>query len=148
MNPPRKAAAFSLLEVMCAVLILGLGVAGMTHGVVTALRSSKEAELQTQAALMAAGRIDTLRAEGFLLEGELEGTGTQDLAKYRWLESIDETDLEGLYEVTVTVRHAQSDILIYDLRTLLFDPPLLTTSNATEASESASGRSPINGRNQ
>ena len=59
MNPPRKTAAFSLLEVMCAVLILGLGGAGMTHGVATALRSSKEAELQTQAALMAAGFSET-----------------------------------------------------------------------------------------
>jgi type II secretory pathway pseudopilin PulG len=131
-------AAFSLLEVMCAVLILGLGVAGMTHGVATALRSSKEAELQTRAALMAAGRIETLRAEGFLTEGELEGSGTQDLASYQWLESIYETDLEGLYEVVVSVRHTESGKPLYELRTLLFDSPLLSSTNATE--ESASSR--------
>src|SRR3954453_14697321 len=45
---------FSLIEVMVAVLILGVAVAGMVQGITAALSSSKESELQTTAALIAA----------------------------------------------------------------------------------------------
>jgi len=55
---------FSLIEVMCAVAILGVALVGLTQGITTALGSNKESELQTTAALLAAGRIETLRAEG------------------------------------------------------------------------------------
>ena len=55
----KRNAGFSLIEVMCAVLILGIGIAGLTQGITTALASSKEAEVQTAAALLAAG--DTVR---------------------------------------------------------------------------------------
>lgn len=124
MNTAPQRAGFSLLEVMCAVFILGVAVAGMAHGIATALRSSQEAELETRSALLAAGRIETLRAEGLLIEGESTGSGDQDLAAYRWTETIDETDIEGLYQVVVTVRHSESERFVYELRTLLFDPPL------------------------
>ena len=46
---------FSLVEVMVAVLILGVALAGLTEGITTALSSNKESELQTTAALIAAG---------------------------------------------------------------------------------------------
>jgi hypothetical protein len=94
---------------------------------------------------MAAGRIETLRAEGFLVEGELEGTGEQDLAPYQWTESISETDIEGLYEVIVTVRHSKSEQPIYELSTLLFDPPLASTE-PTQSSTPAQGERPRNRR--
>src|SRR5882762_5584731 len=54
---------FSLVEVMCAILILGIGLVGLTQGITAALQSSKESELQTTAALLAAGQIETLRAD-------------------------------------------------------------------------------------
>ncbi len=108
---------------MCAILILGIGLAGLTQGVATALRSSKEAELQTTAALIAAGQIETTRAEGFLAEGETEGDGEEGLSLYHWKESITRSTIDGLYEVTVVVENSDSGKTIYELRTLLFDPP-------------------------
>ena len=51
---PDCAAGFSLVEVMVAVLILGVALAGLTEGITTALSSNKESELQTTAALIAA----------------------------------------------------------------------------------------------
>lgn len=149
MRPARHAAGFSLLEVMCAVLILGVAVVGMTHGVATALRSSKESEIETRAALMAAGRIELLRAEGLLSEGERDGTGEQDLANYQWTESITETDIEGLYDVVLTVRLPNSDQPVYELRTLLFDAPIAETDatedpNSTSTSTSTRSRSRSN----
>src|ERR1043166_1396935 len=122
-TPPRRA-GFSLVEVMCAVLILGIGVAGLSHGITAALRSSKESELQTSAALLAAGQIETLRAEGFVMDEETEGDGGDDLSLFHWRQTVKSTQIDGLHEVTVVIEHARTGKAIYELRTLLFDPPL------------------------
>ena len=49
---PRS--GFSLIEVMVAILILGIALVGLTQGISTALGSSKESELQTTAAAFGA----------------------------------------------------------------------------------------------
>jgi type IV pilus modification protein PilV len=113
---------FSLIEVMCAVLILGFGLVGLTEGITVALGSNKEAEVQTAAALMAAGQIETLRAEGFLSVGDSEGEGDGEMSNYKWKQNVAQTTTDGLYEVTVTIEKAEQPI--YELKTLLFEAPL------------------------
>ena len=120
----NRTAAFSLIEVMCAILILGIGLVGLTQGLTTALSSSKESELQTSAALIAAGRMETLRADGYLKNGVEDGEGGEGFALYRWKQTISSTTIDGLHEVEVVVENAKSGKTIYELRTLLFDPPL------------------------
>jgi len=120
---PRS--GFSLVEVLCAVLILAVAVVGLTGGLTTALQSSKEAEVQTAAALLAAGQLETLRADGYLSAGETEGKGDGNLSGYKWRETVTETNIEGLYEVTVVVEHDSNGQEIYELKTLLFDPPII-----------------------
>jgi len=113
---------FSIVELLCAVLVLGIGVAGLTQGLTTALGSTKEAEIHSTAAWLAAGQMETLRAEGLLLEGETEGEGSGDLSNYSWRQTVEETATEGLYEVTIVVTRSNQEI--YELKTLLFDPPI------------------------
>jgi prepilin-type N-terminal cleavage/methylation domain-containing protein len=120
----ERRGGFSLIEVMCAVLILGLGLVGLTQGINTALGSSKEAEVQSAAALLAAGQIETLRAEGYVVEGESEGEGDGALSIYTWKQSVTQTEIEGLYEVAVRIEQTKSGTEIYELKTLLFDPPV------------------------
>jgi len=120
-------AGFSLVEVVCAILVLGIGLVGLTQGITAALRSSKESELQTAAALLAAGQIETLRAEGFVMDGDTEGDGEDDLALYRWKQSVTSAEIDGLHDVLVTVENSKTGKTIYELRTLLFDPPLDST---------------------
>ncbi len=123
MNVTRRNSGFSLVEVMCAILILGVALAGLTQGVTTALTSSKESELQTTAALLAAGRIETLRAEGDFTDGVIQGECGEGLALYRWRQSISSTGIDGLHDVEVVVEHARSGKAIYELKTMLFVAP-------------------------
>lgn len=126
-RPPRD--GFSLVEVLCAILVLGVGLAGLVQGVTTALSSSKEAELQTTAALFAAGQIETLRADGFVIEGESDGTCGPDLDAYQWRQIVSQTAIEGLFDVLVAIEHATTGKKIYELETLIFDP--LSVSDST-----------------
>ena len=132
MNATRQAAGFSLIEVMCAILILGIGLVGLTQGLTTALSSSKESELQTTAALLAAGRIEQLRADGYLVDGETEGDGDGDLSLYHWKESVSSTSIDGLHEVEVVVENSKTGKAIYELRTLLFDPPISSSYDSSD----------------
>lgn len=122
MKTLHQNAGFSLVEVMCAILILGVAMVGLTSGITTALSSGKESELQTAAALIAAGQIEMVRADGIIIDGVEEGEGAGGLSLYRWQRSIATTPVEGLHEVIVTVNNAKSGKSIYELRTLLFEP--------------------------
>ncbi|MCX6930452.1 MAG: prepilin-type N-terminal cleavage/methylation domain-containing protein [Verrucomicrobia bacterium] len=129
MNLTGQNSGFSLVEVMCAILILGIALAGLTQGVSTALLSSKESELQTEAALIAAGRIELLRAEADLTDGTSEGECGEGLGLYRWKQSIRRTNIDGLHEVEVAVENARTGNAIYELSTMLFEPPDDTSSS-------------------
>jgi len=108
---------------MVAILILGVALVGLVQGLTTALGASKESELQTTAALLAAGQIETLRAEGYLTDGSKEGDCGDELPRYQWRQTISPAAINGLHEVEVVVENSKSGQSIYELRTFLFDPP-------------------------
>jgi prepilin-type N-terminal cleavage/methylation domain-containing protein len=114
-------AGFSLIEVMVAILIMGIALVGLTHGITTALDSSKDSELQMVAALFAAGKIETLRAEGDLENGETDGDCGAGLEAYRWKQTVSDAGIDGLHDVDVVVETAQNNREIYELKTLLFE---------------------------
>ena len=126
-SPTRVRAAFSLVEVLCAILILAVALAGLSQGVAVALQSNQESERQATAALIAAGRIETLRAEGDLADGETEGDCGEGFSRYHWRQSLKPAGLDGLHEVSVVVEHTRTKQQIYELRTLLFEAPTEST---------------------
>jgi len=131
MSVRQQNAGFSLVEIMCAIVILGIALVGLTQGITTALSSSKESELQTTAALIAAGKIEMLRADGYVLDGITESEGGEGPSLYRWKRSVSSTSIDGLHEVTVVVEDSKSGTVIYELRTLLFDPPSYSNSDGS-----------------
>jgi len=144
MTRARHHSGFSLIEVMVAILILGIALAGLTLGITTALGSSKESEWQSVAALFAQGKIEELRAAGGLADGEDEGDCGAGLELYRWKQTIAPTDLAGLHDVEVVVQNSRTGQEIYSLRTLLFEPPDSATTGAsgkTKNSQSKKRRS-------
>ncbi|HZR19118.1 MAG TPA: hypothetical protein VFE51_17655 [Verrucomicrobiae bacterium] len=120
---PNLASAFSLVEILCAVLILAVALTGMIQGVTTALSSTKDSEVQTVAALFAAGQIETLRAEGGLQDGTTQGDCGEALPLYRWQQTLGPAGVDGLHEVSVVIENANSGKAIYELKTLLFEVP-------------------------
>jgi type IV pilus modification protein PilV len=132
-----RKAGFSLVEVMVAILILGIAIVGLTHGITTALASTKESELQTTAAMYAAGLIENLRAEGSLIDGDSNGDCGTSLPIYQWKETIAAAGIDGLHQVDVTIQDSRSGQEIYSLRTLLFEIPPDTTSATAAAKDAA-----------
>ena len=116
-------AGFSLMEVMVAILILAVALVALTQGITTALASGKESELQTTAALFAAGQIELLRAETDLTDGTDNGDCGAGLELYRWKQTVRPTDVDGLHEVDVVVENSRTGAEIYELKTLLFAIP-------------------------
>ncbi len=133
MKPKRHQAGFSLVEVMVAILVLGIAVVGLTGGLTTALRSGKETELQTTASLFAAGQIELLRAQGGLSDGVTQGDCGSGLPLYKWEQSVSPGGLDGLHTVSVVIKDARNDKEIYDLRTMLFEAPDSSVTNGTAA---------------
>lgn len=138
----RRTHGFSLVETLLAILILGTGLAGLTHGITAALRASKESELQTKAGLFAAGQIETIRAESFILEGETDGDCGPGLANYGWRQTITPGSIEGLYDVEVIVHESDTGQAVYTLKTLLFDTPISTDEDETTRRRDRDGARP------
>jgi prepilin-type N-terminal cleavage/methylation domain-containing protein len=126
-------AGFSLVEVMVAILILGIALVGLTQGITTALSASKESELQTTAALFAAGQIELLRAQKDLKDGATDGDCGAGLSLYHWKQTVSPTDIGGLHEVNVVVENSRTGAEIFELRTLLFQVPADSTDKAKTA---------------
>lgn len=126
-RPRRRpeARGFSLVEVLCAILILGVGLAGLTEGIAEALRSTKEAQLQTSAVLFAEGQIELLRAEGYLTAGSSEGECGPSVPNCRWRRSVANADLDGLFEVSVVISERTGKD-VCELKTLVFESPSST----------------------
>ena len=136
----HRGAGFSLVEVMCAILILGIAMVGLVQGITTALSSGKEAELQTTAALIASGRIEKLRAEGYIDDGETGGDCGDDFPNYQWRQTITGTSVKGLHEVELVVESSQSGKQICDLRTMIFEPYVTTETEQKSDSKRAKDR--------
>jgi len=114
---------FSLVEVIFAISVLAVAVVGLTEGITLVLQSNKESELQSTAALYAAGLIETLRAEGGVTDGDEDGDCGEGLALYRWKESVTAAGIDGLHHVKVVIENAKTEKTIYELESLLFEAP-------------------------
>jgi prepilin-type N-terminal cleavage/methylation domain-containing protein len=117
----RHHAGFSLIEVMVAIMIMGVALVALTRGMTTALASTKDSEVQTTIVGLAAGQIETVRASAVLTDETTEGDFGDDFPKYSWEQTIAPGGLDGLHQVDVTVKDVKSGVSLFKLTTLLFD---------------------------
>jgi prepilin-type N-terminal cleavage/methylation domain-containing protein len=130
----RYQGGFSLIEVLCAILIMGVALVALTRGMTTALGSTKDSEVQTTVVALAAGQLETLRASAVLTDDTTEGDFGDSFPKYKWAQTVSPSDLDGLHQVEVVVQDARSGATLYKLTTLLFDTDY-PSSTASEAKQ-------------
>lgn len=118
-----SSAGFSIIEVMCAVAILGFGLVGLIQGLSTTLQSARDAERHTAAAWYAAGLIEFARADGYLRAGVTDGPCGDALPNHRWQQTVQSGQLDGLFEVTITIRPEPSGPAVFEMQTRLFEAP-------------------------
>jgi prepilin-type N-terminal cleavage/methylation domain-containing protein len=135
-NATTHNGGFSLIEVMCAILIMGVALVALTRGITTALGSSKDSEVQTTVVTLAAGQIETLRASAVLTDDTTEGDFGDSFPKYRWEQTVAASDVDGLHQVNVTVKDTKTGASLYKLTTLLFDSDY-PSSSAADAKQKA-----------
>ncbi len=142
MRSTSRCGGFSLIEVLCALFILGVGLVGLMEGITLALRSTKETERMTRAVLLAASQIEELRAESYVIEADEEGECGELLPGCGWRKRIARTEIDGLYHVSFSVTEAKGEKTLYELKSLLFDMPFETgvESDAQEDRAKSSGR--------
>jgi prepilin-type N-terminal cleavage/methylation domain-containing protein len=132
MSARRHNGGFSLIEVMCAILIMGVALVALTHGITTALGSTKDSEVQTTVVGLAAGQIETLRAGGVLTDDTTQGDFGESFPKYSWEQTVSPGGVDGLHQVDVAVKDSKSGATLYKLTTLLFDSDY-PSSSASDA---------------
>jgi prepilin-type N-terminal cleavage/methylation domain-containing protein len=134
MNARRHHGGFTLIEVMCAILIMGVALVGLTRGITTALGSSKDSEVETVVVGLAASQIETLRASSVLTDDTTEGDFGESFPRYKWEQSVTPANVDGLHQVEVVVKDTKSGATLYKLTTLLFDSDY-PTSTESEAKQ-------------
>jgi len=103
MKPVHHSAAFSLVEMMAAVVIFGLVVLGTLELFTSSLRAGAASGAHTRGVMLAQGMMEETLAEGnFMLAGEGGDFGA-DYEGYTWERQVTETDDPGLYQVEILV---------------------------------------------
>lgn len=74
----RKHSGFTLLEVMVAVFVLSIGLLGLAHLQVTALKANQSADLRTQASFYASDILNRMRANRIASQDGLYNIATSD----------------------------------------------------------------------
>ena len=148
MSARRHHGGFTLIEVMCAILIMGVALVGLTRGITTALGSSKDSEVQTTVVGLAAGQIETLRASTVLTDDSTEGDFGESFPRYKWEQTVAPADVDGLHQVDVVVKDAKSGATLYKLTTLLFDSDYPTDTDTKQKQRDQDKAKKRNRRNQ
>ncbi len=134
---------FSLLEVLLAALLLGLGLSGIMEGITLALRSHGDAARGSTAVLLAEGLMEEICAAGLPTSGDSDGDFGDAFPDYRYAQSVREVAPAGLHEVHISVEWGEGDeaVPLYQLSTLLFEAPVAETGMPEETApeETATG---------
>jgi hypothetical protein len=57
-----------------------------------------------------------------------------------WKQTVEPLEIEGLYQVTVVVRETASEREVFELKTMLFDPPTTSSLGDRERDRDREGR--------
>lgn len=108
-GPLRPLRGFTLIEVLVALVIVALGVGALAAALVSAASGTERLRSRTLAEWVATNRIIETRLEPeFPAVGRREGEVLQGNRRWRWEERIERTNVDGIVQIVVSVREADS----------------------------------------
>jgi len=117
---------FTLIEVLVAIVLLGVGVAGVHIGLSAVARNTARLEESARANRLGARKLDELIANGEAATGNASGDFSEEGApNISWSLSSEPTGVENLNAIVLTVQTPQdTQDSAKQLRTLLYLPPV------------------------
>ena len=102
----RQSSGFTLLEVMVALVIIALSLAGVAGSMGQMIDTANTMRDRTYASWIAQNRITELRLSGVIPEaGESSGEVEYANTTWAWTAEISETGIENLFKVDVSVSY-------------------------------------------
>ena len=132
MQCARQFKGFTLIEVMVALVIIGLSLMAVAGKMVQMLNAANTMRDRTYASWIAQNKITELRLANVVPEvsassGEVDYAGTE----WAWRAVVSETDVENLYRVDVTISFPGQDPLMRPVTGFIGEPVPPGQSNRT-----------------
>jgi general secretion pathway protein I len=126
----KKAAGFTLIEVMVALAIAGLSLAAVAASVSQMIDAGATMQERTYASWIAQNRIAEMRLANTVPEvsetsGELEYAGIE----WAWRATVSETGVEDLFRVDIEISYAGSDAILRTVSGFIGEPGIPGESN-------------------
>ena len=123
MKRNRKSAGFTLLEVMIALIVVGLTLLAMAGKMGRMLNAANTMRDYTFASWIAHNKITEMRLANVVPEvssssGEVEYAGVE----WAWRAVVSETEVENLYRVDVTISYPGSDPIMRPVTGFIGEP--------------------------
>ncbi len=100
----RNSAGFTLIEMIVAAILLVLGVTAAMTAIGASTRTSAHADQIQTASLLAQRQIAEAETQPDSLSGgDQEGQFDEPYAIYHWKQSVEATDFQNLFKVTVNI---------------------------------------------
>ena len=99
----RPARGFTLVEVLAALVLIGIVLPVVMHGISLASSLSSVAKRKAEAVILAQSKLDELRVTQSWLNGNLNGDFADDHPEYRWVAEVKDWDDSTLKELDLTV---------------------------------------------
>ena len=116
---------FTLLEVLVAVLVMGLVLVVVLEGMGRSIRAHKRVALRTTLLPLAEGKMDEILKEPVIQEGEEEGDYGEELEGYEWEAIIEPSADENVFSIRVrafTTADPTDDVTLTCLRRVEIGP--------------------------
>ena len=94
---------FTIVELLATLVLVGIVLPVVVHGIVLCLDTAAHASRQAEAAALAQSKLAELVATGQWCDAEFEGDFGEDQPGYRWLAEVLEWEDSRLSELTVLV---------------------------------------------
>ena len=130
MTLPRPSLGFTLIEVMVALVIVSLALAGVAASMGQMIDTANTMRDRTFASWIAQNQITQMRLAGVMPEvGESDGEVDFANTAWAWTADVSETGVENLMKVDVTVYYAGFDDPIRQVTGFIGEPVAPGQSN-------------------